>query len=347
MNPQPSDLPDDAFAGISETERIAADWVVRQAAGLSADEDRALAAWLAADPEHARVFAEMNRTDELLSGVKFAQPAPELPAAPAKSAISRRRFLGYAAGAAAAAVAGIIGLRRLHPTDDGYLTAASTARGEFKRLPLPDGSVILLNTDSAVDVAFSAAERRITLHRGEAFFTVAPNPARPFLVQAGRLVVRAVGTAFNVRLQADALSVLVTEGKVRVLDHAPGSAAAPSVVEPLLAAGQLARVPLDADRAPRPQAVTVETVAPQAMASAVAWQQGRLVFSDTSLGEVVAEFNRYHRRQIVIADASLAARKFGGAFSSHDIEPLLELLEQNFGVVAETRGDEIVIRQPR
>ena len=105
---------------------------------------------------------------------------------------------------------------------DSYVQGVATDVGEFRNVLLPDGSVVGLNTNSVVEIVYSAAERRIRLTRGEAFFTVAKNPNRPFWVEADGVSVRAVGTAFDVRDRPDAIEVLVREGKVQV--HRAGSA---------------------------------------------------------------------------------------------------------------------------
>lgn len=357
--------PEDSFASdpaLGPAERAAAEWTLRIAQGLSAGEEQALSAWLAADPRHSRLFAQMEETSRLLDGLKFQlarapAPTPSTTAhAPDPAAEVRpqgksswRRVAALATGLAAAATLGFWGWHLARTPAAQYAIAESTQLGEVKRLELPDGSVALLNTNTAVEISYEREVRRVRLLSGEAFFTVAKNPARPFIVQAGRIAVRAVGTAFDVRLRSDALSVLVTEGKVRVSGSTPRVAAAGAVdapaTDPLLEVGHLARVVFDADRAPSPEGLVVSTMEERAIKSALAWQEGRLEFSETPLAEVVAEFNRYNRHKIVIADPALAARRFGGAFASHQVEPFLELLEQSFGVVVEHRPGETVIRQ--
>ena len=347
MNPH---RPDDSTGAATEpgrAERLAAEWFLRQEQGLTIEEEIEFAAWLEADERHARLYAETAQTAQMLEGMKFqaAQPVAERVPAP-----GRRRWLAVAAGLAAAVAIGGAVWQYAGPGRD-YATVAATQLGELKRLELPDGSVAMLNTNTAVEVSYKAEERRVRLLSGEAYFTVAKNPRRPFIVQAGRIAVRAVGTAFDVRFRTEALSVLVTEGKVRVSGTTPaaapkdGAAGAAPAAEPLLEKGHIARVAFDADRAPLPEGLVVTTVEDRAMKSALAWQEGRLEFFETPLAEVVAEFNRYNRHKIAIADPELARRRFGGAFASHQIEPFLELLEQSFGVVAEDRGNETVLRQ--
>lgn len=333
--------PDDA--GLDAAERAAARWVLRHEAGLKPAERAEFARWLREDPSHRVVWEEMRQTDDLLG---------KLATGPALAASSHRSWWRRAvlpAGlAAAAAVAILLGVERSAPTPD-FERSVATVVGGSRRLELPDGSVVQLNTDSAVDVKFYPRERRIVLERGEAYFRVAHDTTRPFWVQAGPVAVRAVGTEFNVRCDPEAVDVIVTEGKVRVVEGAPRTAAAEAAADasPLLTSGHRARVDVDRARAAASGPVTISPVETRAIHRALAWRDGGLEFVDTPLGEVVAEFNRYNRRTIVIADPALAARRFGGAFASHEPAPLIELLEQSFGVVAETRGNETLLRSAK
>jgi transmembrane sensor len=240
--------------------------------------------------------------------------------------------------------------------------------GELRGVARPDGSIVQLNTDSAVNVQFSSSERRLRLTRGEAHFTVARNRVRPFTVSAGGVDVRAVGTVFNVRLRSAAVEVLVTEGNVMVGDErqrphpigaesadvrdAPppdGSADAgrlspPSLANRALAAGEKITIPL----VPRSSAVSTpatSVVVPVVeIERTLAWQERRLEFVSAPLAEMVAEFNRYNRRKLVIVDAALAAQRFGGVFRLDDSSGFVRTLEVNFGVVAEQRADATILR---
>lgn len=336
-------------APLTESERVAAEWVLRQAQGLSADQERDLARWQAEDPRHGGLLAEMEETSRLLDGMKFQSPAAPVATSEAQPAVSRRRFL-RGIGIAAAVALGFVTWQFAGRSPADFTLSASTGLGEFRRLDLPDGSQVILNTDTSVEIAYDDRVRQVRLLGGQAFFEVAKNPARPFIVQAGKVAVRAVGTAFEVRLRAATLDVLVTEGRVRVSGEVPSDPSVPSGgvdLGPELVVGHRAQLALDADRASRSAAMVVSTVEPRALRAATAWQEGRLAFFDQPLADVVAEFNRYNRRKIVIADEGLAARRFGGGFASHQVEPFIELLEQSFGVVVEQRGEETVLRRGR
>jgi transmembrane sensor len=184
------------------------------------------------------------------------------------------------------------------------------------------------------------------LERGEAFFEVAKDPVRPFVVEAdGRRVV-AVGTQFSVRREdrEGDIQLVVTEGAVRMEgDPGKGSAgsAAPRVAEPsaatgvLLAAGTVAHVSgVD---------VLVQKVPAQAAQEALSWRQGVLVFHDLTLVQAAAEFNRYNTRQIVIEDAAVAGLTIAGSFRANNLEAFVRLLEKAYPVKAHLDGDQLLL----
>ncbi|MDD1619988.1 MAG: FecR family protein [Methylococcaceae bacterium] len=215
-------------------------------------------------------------------------------------------WLGFAAGA-------------------GYFADFHTSTGEQRRIQLSDGSMVLLNTDSALSVNFSDRRRTITLHGGEAYFEVAPDAGRPFEVHTGSGRVRALGTAFDVKqLQAE-MEVTVYEHSVRV------SIAEGETME-RLQQGQ--RVVAGAG-----QIGPIENVN---LKQAKAWRDGRLVFKDKPLRQVVAELNRYRPGKIVIADPSLAEHLVTGVFDAAAPEAALSAIEKTLSV-AETRLTERLV----
>ncbi len=233
-----------------------------------------------------------------------------------------RWYLPLAAAAALAALAVPAWQMLQQPGSQSYATAV----GGFQRLPLADGSRVELNTDSRLEVAFTRAEREVQLDQGEAFFTVAHDAARPFVVHAGEYRVTAIGTAFSVRRQGDRISVAVTEGRVRV-DRASGASAAPLV---FVAAGQ--RI----EAAPA-AAVAVQAVTAVALEQDLSWRDGMLSFEEKPLAAVAAEFNRYNVRQLVV-DPSVADVAISGSFRANNLDGFLRLLEQGFGVQPVPRG---------
>ena len=217
---------------------------------------------------------------------------------------------------------------------------ATTVAG-YQRARLNDGSTIELNSASALRVQFTAAARHVKIETGEAHFDVAHDAARPFVVRAGDVFVRAVGTSFNVRLAPDGgVEGIVNEGKVRVGRGEPGDAEVAAA--PFVAAGEKRLLP---KQAPLP---AVEKVSSEALQSALAWRGPLAEFADAPLADVVARFNARNRVQLVIADAELGRRPIGGTFPLNEVEAFVHALELQGEVVGERRGEnEIVLRRAR
>ncbi len=336
-------------------EAAAAAWLSLRDRGMDAAETAEFVRWLQKDPQHAAIFAELDAVwknlDRLGAVVAPAGAAPPPDAdllAPRVRPPHRRAQIGATLAVAAAAAIFLFAFSMFHRPPH----TAETAVGAFQQLDLPDGSVAQLNTDSAIDIDFSAAERRVRVVRGEVFFNVTKNPSRPFIVTSGRVAVRAVGTAFNVRCRGGAVEVLVTEGQVRVDDSRRGESvlppAASSAAPALLVAGERAIVALPENAtASGPVTAVVEKVAAPATLHALAWQERRLEFDAVPLAEVAREFNRYNRQHLQIADPGLAARRFSGTFRADGFESFVRLLENDFGVTATRTDHEIILRPGR
>lgn len=248
----------------------------------------------------------------------------------------RRRVLAGAACAAVLLAAGAMLWRRATPLPAAAPTASVT---EPRRENLPDGSVVELKGDAAFHIDFSGEVRRVTLTRGTAHFEVAKNPARPFVVTAGGVAVRAVGTAFSVELAGPAVEVLVTEGRVAVEPAGQPSAARLTTVE----AGAGVVLNLTERVAPVVAAVPAAVIEEK-----LAWRVRQLEFSGTPLAEAVAMLNRHNRVQFVLADSSLATVKLSGIIRADRIAGVIRLLEEDCGVRAErTKENEIVLRRAR
>ena len=341
MNPPAEDEP--------ETERSVNDaagaWYAEREAGFAPGRAETFARWLDADPRHARAMARLEETRQWLDRMtdwredgRFARRLTQLERS---ARTGRRRFAWLPLAAAAALAAGFFFLRSDGTGGEVAEMVHATAVGGYERVALPDGSTIELNGGSAVRVAFTAAERRVSLTAGEGHFKVAKDAARPFVVEAGGIAVRAVGTAFNVRLAPSAVEVVVTEGKVRVGEQGRRSEH-PVLAE--LSAGEQVRV-APAQRGEKP---AVRKLEPAAIQEALAWQSPRMVFVDTPLAAVVARFNRHSRVQLVIGDAALGDKRVGGIFLAEHVEAFVRLLEENGGLVADrSQPGRIVLRQAR
>ncbi|MSU49334.1 MAG: hypothetical protein EXS37_09660 [Opitutus sp.] len=320
----------------------AADWLVRRDRGLTAAEQDEFLQWLAADLRHGEWFALHRHTVGDFSALArwgpehSKEPNPDLLAPPRR----RIHWLAPTLMAAAAAIAvAFVWWRATPPTP----VASPVAATELKRRLLEDGSSVELNRGAVVTTDFSATERRATLVRGEALFTVAKNPSRPFILRAGGIDVRAVGTAFRVRLGLAAVDVLVTEGRVGV-ERVDPNALEHLKDKPLhLAAGQQATISLTSAEPPQ-----IVTVSPQMIARQRTLQPQLLDFSSAPLAVAVAEFNRRNRVQFVLADAELAALPIVASIRSDNVEGFAKFLAAAPGVQIERRGaTEIVVsRKP-
>jgi len=319
----------------------AAEWLVRRDRGLTAQEQDEFFQWLAEDPRHGEwlsIHDETWRDFNLLAEWRpkhSSEPNPDLLA----RRRAGRRWLWPATTAVAAGLALMLTVWRpwVKPAPDW--TTLITAAAIQHRV-LADGSEVELNRGAAIEVEFTPAERRVHLVRGEAHFAVAKNPLRPFIVRANDVDVRAVGTAFDVRLDAASVEVLVTEGHVQVQ--------LPTASVPVLAAGQRTVVSF-APAAPPPR---VLDVSPEEMAQRLAWQPQLLDFSSTALAKVVAEFNRRagdaQGIKLVIADPELESLPIVASIRSDNIEGFVRTLELSGDVRAERRGEhEIVLHKAR
>ena len=203
-----------------------------------------------------------------------------------------------------------------------------TAIGGQKKITLADGTSVILNTNSRLEVDFSGNRRDIHLVRGEAYFEVVHDKARPFTVYANKYVVRDIGTAFDVHLSRTGLvEVGVTKGSVEVrpADRSLVSDLATSLG--ILAAGQ--------DIVLGQKIARAEAVSSADMVRRLAWRQGQLIYTGQPLGEVLADISRYSDIKIELADPALENLPVGGAFRTDQIEAIFVALENNFGLHAE------------
>lgn len=357
-------LPDNT-ADDDAIDTTAATWLCERDEGFAPGRAAAFAAWCAADPRHAAAVACAEETLSLMGELPTlrdeleekltAEPPPAAPAEISRPWWHRPAVQWGGLAAALALGSALWFLTPARAPTVEYFTATATAPRE---VALRDGSVMNVNKESEVAVRLTAAERRVTLARGEAHFAVAHDTARPFIVTAAGVSVRAVGTAFSVRLGEAGVEVIVTEGKVQVERVAPnalspnsaapnndparwGQRAPPQVT--LLSANERTVVALASSEPPR-----IEPVAPAAIREALAWHARTTTFSDVPLRDILARFNVRNVTQLILADDELGARKIGGTFELDQAEAFARLLAQDGDIALDRRGEnEIVLRRAR
>lgn len=338
------------FSPSEAIEAAAAAWAARRDRGLRAPEQAAYAAWLREDPRHEATVARLEKAWQALDALSEHPAALVIP--PNPDLLARRHHSRWIwrwsslTLAAAAAVAALLYFPRSSPPEITGPRQLIVHPGP-RQLNLEDGSVVELNGDAKVELNFTAAERRVRLVSGEAFFSVAKNPHRPFIVTVNHVAVNAVGTAFSVRWVPQEISVLVTEGRVRVDDVPPVAGEKSGEPRELstLDAGQQGIIPFATPPQAAGTVMTVQTLSPPQLDSALSWRGLRLEFISMPLGEVVAEFNRYNPKKLVVHDAATASIRVGGTFRADNVDAFIRLLDAGFGVSAFPMRGEIVLRK--
>ena len=318
----------------------------------------AFLAWLRISPEHVRVYlrisafwehasqlSDRTQTDiaALIERARCEEnvvPLGESRRSTTAPAVPRRRWLAVAASAL------VVGIT----TGTWWYTQSagtySTEVGEQRTLTLPDNSTVILNAQSKVRIAYSDHERSLELLRGQALFRVQKDSARPFFVVSDRTRVRAVGTQFDVYRKESGTVVTVVEGRVSITRSAPSPGS--GFTTPLgqkRREGEVAEDPVFLAAGEQLIVSDRSIAAPKRsdVSAAIAWTEGKLVFDSTPLGEVVEEFNRYNRTQLVIEDAALKNFHISGVFASTNSASLIAILKQRFDVRVRESEDEIRI----
>jgi transmembrane sensor len=342
--PEPSD----------EIQRAASEWIVRLDRGLTASEQDSYSQWLASDPRHREAMTYMcwgwEELDRLagLETTQLSEPDPDL-FAPKRTVLQSKKILFFTAlastlAAAAMVAAGFYIKRSHHPLVEEAMVASNieAETTAYERRLLDDGSVAELNRGTSISVEFTPAERHVRLVQGEANFTVAKNPARPFVVEASGVAVQAVGTVFNVRMEHGSVDVLVSEGTVKVAPSTLPAGAAPAREPLYIKAGQHALVSLASGGI----RVDVSNISSEKIGQDLAWRTRTLDFDDAPLSEIVASFNAHNTVKLIIGDDSLKALRLSVTFRSDNVEGFLRLMDSDFDMRAERRGEhEIVLRK--
>ncbi len=324
-----------------DVEQQAAEWVARMLADDCTNADRARCLdWRRQRPVHERVYQETLSTYRQLRALAPVVRATSLGIEMHEATRTRRHRYRWASMAAVCAAMALL----LVPLWLHWRTASEfeTGIGEMAALTLPDGSRMELNSDSAVRVAYRDEARVIHLDRGEAYFAVAHDTARPFWVVTGSTWVRAVGTAFNVYRREDDVRVTVSEGRVKVATVAgrdpPSDEALAAIPVSLLAAGEQVDV--------RPTGPAKRALPPPAVEREVAWRTGTLHFQDQPLAEVAQELARYTPLRIELA-ANARDVRMGGTFQTNPtgVEAWLKALHDGLGLEVRRDGQRVIVQQ--
>ena len=289
--------PDDD-AGV---DRQAAEWFALLLDDGATPIDRAnFRAWLERDPAHAAAYAELER---LWLG------ASALPEATRPASQSRRKVLKSGGALAVLATGGVASAVYLRPAAADYRTGV----GETARFILPDRSIAELSTASAISLNFASGQRRVILQEGEAFFTVAPETGRPFVVDCGELTSKALGTQFSVGTHDGNIAVSVAQHTVRV--SSPRQAQDVREGQSVLYANGLLSVPIQTD-----------------VGRQVSWRDGKLVFISTPFKDVVATLARWRRGKMIVMDSALARRPVSIIVDVRRAGRILENLEHGLPI---------------
>ncbi|HEX6861005.1 MAG TPA: FecR domain-containing protein [Caulobacteraceae bacterium] len=302
---------------------IAAWWLNEHRSGeVTAEGARAFEAWMEADPANRAAYERLERVWGALGA------AAEDPRVMAAREAHRRRFSTGVLlrwGAVAASVLALVAAAGTLPR--GAVTGASapaqqrpfangaaefqTSVGQRTTVTLPDKSVVTLDTDTIMRVHDKPGERLVTLEKGRAFFRVAKDPTRPFIVQSGSHRVRAIGTAFDVRVAPKAFEVTLIEGRVKVETR---SLLRPAATTAQLSPGQRLEI-----EGARPELVKVD------LKAETTWHDGRLTFARDQLTDAVAEMNRYSEKKIVFVGAP-PQQQIVGVFRAGDVDSFARAL---------------------
>jgi transmembrane sensor len=276
----------------------AIDWLLRLDEGeLTGSERARFDAWIASDPANKAAFDDMARMLEQLSTMDLAASAPR-----------RVAFRFWKTLAWSSALVASILLVAFYSDLSLYIRSDYYAgTGQTKSIVLEDGSNVQLDAASAITVRFDGQQRRLVLLEGQALFEVAPDSARPFIVEAAGGTITALGTAFDVAIEKKQTQVVVTSHRVAV---ASGGS------DVIVQEGQQSSY-RDLSPARPAEPADVERV--------TSWRHGKLMFENRRLDDVIGVFARYHRGAVYVLNPALRSRRVTGVFSIDD--PLLALRE--------------------
>lgn len=299
----------------------AAAWATRLDAGEGElTDDQELSAWLAGDPRRNGALLRAQAALSFLDRGRALAGAPPLAPDTPRRPVSRRVLMAATGGGLAAGLGAFL-------IWNGRSTHYDTALGEVRRVPLSDGSVAAINTNSAIEVTLEPHGRNVRLRRGEAWFDVVRDADRPFTVAAGDTRARALGTAFSVHRLNDGCEILVTEGVVEVWREGHGAAVRQAEAGSRIFIGTDGRTQIQA--------------APDLVDRALAWRAGQIILDGETLQQAADMFNRYNARPLVIDDRTLAQERVVGLFRTNEPESFAAAAAATLGARVQIREDAI------
>ncbi|WP_242112206.1 FecR family protein [Luteimonas aquatica] len=309
-------------------------WAARlMAPDCTAAEHAAFEDWLAEAPGNVEAYVEAEQAHALAASLR-EDPFVRAAARGARRRPPRQGWRWLPAVSVAATLAIAVGAVawRMWPAGEAVAPIAhATAVGEQRQLTLADGTRLLLDTDSAVDVRLGAGERLLEVRRGRVQIDVGRDP-RPFAVRAGGALVHDIGTLFQVSRERGAgARIGLIEGAVQV-----SLADAPDATRQMLAPGEQVAVEADGTLG-RKRGLDLET--------ARAWPRGDLVFRERPLDQLLEEANRYSTTQLRLGDPALGGIRVSGVFHAGDQDALSKALEQGWGLRAERTGTHEIVLQ--
>jgi transmembrane sensor len=310
---------------LSEEVRVdAAAWIARlRDERRGPDVETGFQEWLLESDEHRRAFNRMTQVWEQAGKIQMR-------ARPVVSATrsGRSGFSPWAATLAATVVLAVI-TAVYYWRDNAFMTAV----GQQQVRVLRDGTRVVLNTDTRIEVNYDEHMRRVRLVRGEAWFDVSKRPTWPFLVSVGDQEIRALGTSFIVRHDNDQdLSVTLVDGRISVAPAVRDGEAPPQAPQVLIPGQRLVISRHHAPAVDRPE-----------LSRVTAWERGRVEFDETSLADATTEMNRYTTTRVIVPDTEVAQLRVGGVFRAGDSEEFVKIVTAAFGLRAERNGGDIVL----
>lgn len=312
----------------------AIEWIGKLNAGiLSAEENQVFIDWVNSSTEHRRAYQEMSAVWQLTEGVQsipeFCKETEEILQ---RSVKNRSKRTSWMAAAASIVVAFGLLLTQLSPdpaSSNKTRTLASSV-GEIKSVDLEDGSSVVLNTNTSIEITFSKKERFLKLLKGEALFVVKSDPKWPFIVDTGDSYVRAIGTAFNIKRSTSNTVITVTEGVVQIDKQDVHAASLEAIKDNrVIISKQSDMLVENAD-----------------IESELAWMNSQLIYIDTPIESVINDLSAYFKKPLSLNDSSLKELTVNGTLNVDDPEQALATLLAGFNLITiENRGQREIIRE--